>query len=212
MSDHGFTINEETARPAGLVLMVGGLWFAVALTLSLSGSLQAAQGMLPLKLLAAAGMPILGFVAWYRGSAAFREWVRGIDLRLIIMVQSWRVLGGVFLVLLAFGLLPGLFAWPAGIGDIAVGVTAPFVALSLLGRPAFAAGGGFVAWNLLGILDLVVAVGTGVLASGAVPGLVEGVTTSAMGGWPLSMIPGFFVPLFVILHLMAIFRVRAGAA
>lgn len=212
MTDRGMTDIEGTASPTGIVLVVGGLWLVAALALSLSGSLQTPEGTAPFKLLAAAGTPILGFVMWYRGSAALRAWVLGLDPQLLVMPQAWRVVGGVFLVLLAFGLLPGLFAWPAGVGDIAVGVTAPAVALGLARRPGFGASRGFVAWNLLGIIDLIVAVGTGTLASGVVPGLVEGVTTQAMDSWPLSMIPGFFVPLFVILHLAAIAQARARAA
>ena len=33
-----------------------------------------------------------------------------------------------------------------------------------------------------------------------------------MSAWPLSMIPGFLVPLFAILHLIAILQGRARAA
>lgn len=212
MTDRGMTDIEGTASPTGIVLVVGGLWLVAALALSLSGSLQTPEGTAPFKLLTAAGTPILGFVLWYRGSAALRAWVLGLDPQFLVVPQAWRVVGGVFLVLLAFGLLPGLFAWPAGVGDIAVGVTAPAVALGLARRPGFRASRGFVAWNLLGIIDLIVAVGAGTLASGVVPGLVEGVTTQAMDSWPLSMIPGFFVPLFVILHLAAIAQARARAA
>jgi len=212
MTDRELTGNGAVGSPAGLALLVGGLWFAAALALSLSGSLQTSQGVPPLKLLAAASVPIVVFVTWYRGFTAFRAWVLGLDLPLLVMLQAWRVVGGMFLVLLAFGLLPGLFAWPAGVGDVAIGVTAPAVALGLARRAKFGAGRGFVAWNLLGILDLVVAVAAGTLASGRVPGLVDGVTTNAMGGWPLSMIPGFFVPLFVILHLAAIAQARARSA
>jgi len=36
-------------------------------------------------------------------------------------VQVYRALGLIFLVLYAGGYLPGLFAWPAGVGDILVG-------------------------------------------------------------------------------------------
>ena len=212
MTDREMTDDGAIGSPAGLVLLVGGLWLVAALSLSLSGSLATPEGAPPLKIMAAAGLPILVFVMWYRGSAALREWLLGLDLRLIVMLQAWRVVGGVFLVLLAFGLLPGLFAWPAGLGDVAIGVTAPFVALGLMLRPAFGASRAFLAWNVLGILDFVVAVATGTLASGLVPGLVGEANTAAMSAWPLSIIPGFLVPLFAILHLVAIFQARARTA
>ena len=45
-------------------------------------------------------------------------------------MQTWRVLGGTFLFLYAFDLRPALFAFPAGLGDMAVGVGAVFVLLA----------------------------------------------------------------------------------
>ncbi len=48
----------------------------------------------------------------------------GVDIGLVTSFQAWRVAGFVFLPLLAFGHLPGLFAWPAGLGDVAVGLAA----------------------------------------------------------------------------------------
>ncbi|UCH74683.1 MAG: hypothetical protein JSU82_02165 [Rhodospirillales bacterium] len=205
----GLTTEQSPARR---VVAVGGLWMAAAIAVSLSGVLAPPQGAPPLRLFAAAGLPVLVFVLWYRSSTAFRRWILDLDLRLIVMLQAWRVIGGVFLVLLAFGLLPALFAWPAGLGDIAIGLTAPLVALALWRRPAWATGRGFLAWNLLGLHDFGVAIATGTLASGLFPGLVQGATAGAMNVWPLSIIPGFLVPFFAILHLVAILQARARAA
>ncbi len=212
MVDQGTVGASRAGATGGLVLGAVALWLGAALALALSGGLQTPPGAPPLRVLAAAGAPILVFVAWYRVSPAFRAWILGLDLRLVVMFQAWRVIGGVFLVLLAFGLLPGIFAWPAGLGDIAVGVTAPLVALALWRRPEIAFGRGFLAWNLFGLVDFAVAVATGTLAAGLIPGLVGGATSAAMSAWPLSMIPGFLVPLFAILHLAAILQTRRRAA
>ena len=125
MTDHGIPDAAGTRLPAGLVLGAAALWLAAVFAMSLGGALEAPQGAPPLRVLTAAGVPVLVFVLWYRISPAFRAWVLGLDLRLVVMLQAWRVIGGVFLVLLAFGILPGLFAWPAGLGDVAVGLTAP---------------------------------------------------------------------------------------
>src|SRR4051812_9650357 len=69
-----------------------------------------------------------------------------------------RVIGGVFLIVMALGHLPAAFALPAGLGDIAIGVAAPFVALRLARDPH---GAGTrtaaVLFNVLGLLDFVVA-------------------------------------------------------
>lgn len=113
-----------------------------------------------------------------------------------------------FLALAANGILPNAFAQPAGWGDIAIGLTAPWIALALARHPRLAAGRLFAAWNILGILDLVVAVSMGVLNSGFVPGMVGKVNTAAMARLPLVVIPAFFVPLYVMLHVTALIGAR----
>ena len=66
-----------------------------------------------------------------------------------------------------------------------------------------------VAIVALGMLDLVMAVTLGILASASPLGILAGeITTRAMGTFPLSLIPTFFVPLLMILHLIALGRVR----
>jgi len=89
-----------------------------------------------------------------------------------------------------------------------VGVTAPWVMLTLIGNPRFRTSRLFVAWNLFGILDLIVAVGTGVLSSGFIASLSGAVTTAPMARLPLVLIPAYFVPLFIMLHLTALFQAR----
>ena len=75
-------------------------------------------------------------------------------VRRLLLPHSFRVVGVFFLVYLALGHLPALFALPAGLGDITAGIAAPFVARGLgqgTGRRA--------AWwfNAYGVTDLVVA-------------------------------------------------------
>ena len=108
-------------------------------------------------------------------------------------------------------MLPGSFAWPAGLGDMAIGLTAPWVARAVARRPAFAASRTFVVWNLLGLLDFVGAVGTGTASSALATGAPGEVTTGPMSQLPLVLIPGFFVPLFIVLHLVALIRSRQTA-
>src|SRR5262245_20779478 len=103
---------------------------------------------------------------------------------------------------------------PAGrgrLGDMASGMRAPWVVVALSDRPGVAASQGFVTWNLLGLLDFVVAVGTGVLISSTAIGLGGAITTNPMGILPLVLIPCYLVPLFSMLHLTAIFQARQRA-
>jgi hypothetical protein len=131
-------------------------------------------------------------------SARFRQFALSLNPSELTFVQSWRIAGFTFLALAAYGILPGLFALPAGWGDIAIGITAPLVALRLV-TPAHRKS--FILWQLLGITDLVTAVALGTLAAVLNP---HGIAASAMNVLPMSLIPTFAVPLFLILHIICI--------
>jgi hypothetical protein len=51
--------------------------------------------------------------------------VLSLDIRLIVGMQAWRWAGLDFLSLYVHKVLPAVFALPAGLGDMAIGVTAP---------------------------------------------------------------------------------------
>jgi hypothetical protein len=195
-----------------IIVGVLALWLVVVFLLGAAGAFVRPPGTPPLPILIGATAPLVVFLAAYWGSAAFHAYVLAIDLPLATAVQAWRAGGLGFLALYAHGVLPGVFAWPAGLGDIAIGVTAPWVALALVRRPAFATSRVFVVWNLLGILDLVVAVSVGALSSVLASGVAGEVTTGPMAQLPLVLIPAYLVPLFIMLHLAALFQARRQAS
>ena len=120
--------------------------------------------------------------------------------------HALRVAGVVFLVVMALGKLPAVFAVPAGLGDIAVGVAAVFVARR-------SAGVRHLVWfNILGIVDLAVAVGIGFLA-GLGPSPVLGVnpSTDIVAALPLVLIPTAAVPLAIALHVVSLRRLSVAA-
>jgi hypothetical protein len=106
----------------------------------------------------------------------------------------------------------GSFRLARWTGDIAIGITAPWVAYTLVHKPGFASDRLFVLWNLLGILDLVVAISVGGLNSALASGVAGEVTTGPMAQLPLVLIPAYFVPLFILLHLGALFQARRHAS
>lgn len=162
---------------------------------------------LPIPLGLCAALPIVVFGIWYKASVTFREYILSFNPVVLTAVQSWRVGGIVFLILLVKGILPPSFAYPAGLGDIAIGVTAPFVAVALSRKRL--SSGAFVLWQAAGIADLVIAVGTGVLSSPTRLGiLAHGTTIRIMGLLPMSLIPTFAVPLLIILHIICIAHAR----
>ena len=108
----------------------------------------------------------------------------------------FRVEGVVFLIMMALGHLPALFALPAGLGDIAAGIAAPLVAYRL----ARGTGRRAALWhNAFGMTDLVVA-----LTLGALTGFqLVNVTPSAAPIFelPLALIVTAGVPLLFVLHI-----------
>jgi hypothetical protein len=202
----------QSAKNHSIVRLIVGIalafWLGFVLALGANEAFVRPPDVPPLPILLGVTIPLVVFIAAYLGSGVFRTFIRAADPALLTAVQAWRAGGLGFLALNAHGVLPGLFAWPAGFGDIAIGVTAPWVTLALIRRPGFMASRIFVIWNFLGILDLVLAVGNGVLSSGFIPGLVGKVTTAPMAQLPLVLIPAYFVPLSIMLHLAALCQAR----
>lgn len=184
------------------------LWFLTVLILGSHGSFVRPPGSLPIPILLPIAIPIGLFFIAFSTSDQFKTWILSLDLGLITGVQAWRFGGSAFLVLYTLNLLPGYFAWPAGLGDIAIAAAAPFIAASLVRDPQFIRSKSFVIWNVLGILDLVTAVTMGGLG----PLLFHdtGTATGLMARLPMSLIPTFFVPVFILLHLTALFQKRAS--
>jgi hypothetical protein len=193
-------------RPS--VILVLTAWFLLVLSLGAAGAFVPPTGAPPFPLAIGVAAPLALFFAWLRLSPSFREFVLALDLRLVAGMQAWRWAGLGFLFLYAYKVLPALFALTAGLGDMAIGIAAPWMILGLVRQPDFAASAAFVRWNVLGILDLVVALSlgsaSGILATGA-PGEI---TTAPMQTLPLLIIPAFLVPLFLMLHTAALMQSR----
>lgn len=146
--------------------------------------------------------PIVVFLFWFASSPGFRQFVLSLSPRALTLVQSVRIAGIVFLALATYKILPAYFALSAGWGDIIIGATAPFAAI-WLANPAHRKG--FIFWQLLGIADLVNAVTLGTLSGVIDP---HGISTAAMTVLPMSYIPTFAVPVFLILHIISIAQAR----
>lgn len=129
-------------------------------------------------------------------SKTFKAVLRAIPLYWTVGVQAFRILGGLFIVAHFQGKIPGSFAYPVGIGDILVGITAPFVAYAYYkdkekARPYV------YAWNIFGVLDFFDA-----LALGSI------ISPSAITTLPLVIIPAFGVPRNFALHMYTFWQLR----
>lgn len=203
--------ESQSSRLSGIRLSVSlalGVWFLLVASLGATGAFVARPGTPPFGIAIGVGAPLLLFFAWLRLSPSFREFVLSLDLRLIASMQAWRWAGLGFLTLYTYKVLPGIFALPAGLGDMAIGITAPWMVLSLLRKPGFAASTAFVRWNVLGILDLIVALSIGASSAALATGAPGEVSAAPMAMLPLLLIPAFLVPLFLMLHTAALMQSR----
>jgi len=203
------SVTNPVTNNASYGKLSGGLiaaWFVFALSASALHLFKTEPEQPPLALGLAVSIPLVVFLLWFATSAGFRRFALSLDPRTLTFVQSWRIAGFTFLVLYAAGLLPGVFALPAGWGDIAIGATAPLAALKLAN---FSRRRGFIFWQILGIFDLVTAVTVGTTARWISPNEVG---TALMTVLPLSLIPTFAVPLFMMLHVICIAQARQWKA
>lgn len=204
-------INNGHSSVKSVVLVAVALWLGLVSFLASQGAFVGSADSPPLPIFFGVAIPLMVFFAAYFGWAAFRAFILGADLRLVAAMQAWRWGGLGFLSLYANGVLPGLFAFPAGLGDMAIGFSAPWILLALVRNPLFAASRRFVTWNMLGIVDFVIAVSMGTLSSGFFHGITKlngNVTTSPMAHLPLVLIPAFMVPFFTMLHFTALVQAR----
>ena len=176
-------------------------WLLLALSASAGRLFQNDSDRFGVEIALAASLPIVIFAVWFAASGEFRQFVLSLNPSTLTLAQSWRLIGFTFLLLEAHGALPAIFALPAGYGDMFIGATATYVALKLA-NPAHRTS--FIFWQVVGITDLVIAVGMGTTA----PVLNPGSSMHAMTVLPLSLIPTFLVPLFMIFHVISIAQAR----
>jgi hypothetical protein len=183
-------------RPA----LVGTLvWLAAATAVGLTGVLGGLR--FGPQLLALTLTVVAVFVS--TRVAVVRESVDAVPVQALIGIHAARFIGIAFLVLGARGDLSPLFAERAGWGDITTATIA--VGLLLIGLAIPVPRRVLLAWNVFGMLDLIVAVGTAtfVVVRGDVPGM------QPLLGLPLILVPIFAVPLLFATHVALFRRLRA---
>ena len=130
--------------------------------------------------------------------------------RWLVGLQLWRVIGGVFLIELARGNLPGAFAYPAGIGDILAGLLA--LAALLTSRGGRIAAGRVVAVIVFGMADFISALFFGVTSGDGPLQLFESDAASTVLTFPTGMVPLFLVPYAIFFHTLSWLQLRRDRA
>jgi hypothetical protein len=203
--------HDRRRRAVTTTAVVLLLWLGGGVVLALSGVFHASAVDRP-TIQYAIVLPILigGLLIWR--SETVKRTVEAVPQSWLVGLQLYRALGVIFLILYATGKLPGLFAWPAGVGDILVGILAPVVAIAYARNPRLN-GDLVAAWNWFGIGDLVMAVATGFITA---PSLLQPFPVEPANHlitlFPLVLIPTFLVPLSILLHLASLSKLRQAAA
>lgn len=176
------------------------IWFVLALLAGATGRTARMQPPAPQAV-------IIGLIAaqvlLYRRARGFREWADTLGLRAILAVHLTRFVGIYFLVLYGRGELPYAFAVPGGWGDIITAASAAGV--MLLTGDFMTRRGLILAWNVWGLLDILMVVVTATRLFLADPS-----SMAALLRLPLSLLPTFLVPLIIASHVLVFRRLSAA--
>lgn len=198
--------------PGAVAWAVIATWLAVMAWVGHSGLLRSWAGIGPLSALQVSILvPILLAVGAVRFSSGFVEWVSALDPTFLTGVQVLRILGTSHLFTLGYGLMAGGFALPVGIGNLAVALLAlyslPMVAARADGWRARLR---FLTW--LGLAEFGMTIVLAILGMLAVaspwdpPMVAERYASAAR--LPLSLFPTYLIPLFCVVHVMTLVRLR----
>jgi hypothetical protein len=201
-----------TGRPA-VRIGIGaalGLWFALIVALGAVGAFGQARGLGTPGVGLAVVLPVLALVFAGRRVAGLRSARDAAPIELLVGVNFVRVLGAFFILLYANGRLPAPFAPVAGWGDILIGGTALPLAWAI-SRQIPGWWSATLAWNTLGLADLLAAIGLGITSAPDSPLRLfhDGSGTAIMTDLPWVLIPTFIVPLLILTHLAVFYRLAA---
>jgi hypothetical protein len=183
------------------------LWLAVIWSAAINGVFRPGNNTPPLVPLAIF-LPVIVGVPILLRSKRIGEVLDAMPTSWLIGLQVYRVLGGIFLVGWARGVIPGIFALPAGIGDVTTGLLALPVAYYLASRNGDAMRSA-IAWNIFGLIDFTIAVGIGLaIAPGPLQLIVPSIPNAGGGLYPTVLIPAFAVPSSILLHVLSLRQLR----
>jgi hypothetical protein len=146
----------------------------------------------------------LALIVAERRAPTVHEHVASVRTRVLVALHLTRFVGFGFLALAARGELPREFAVPAGWGDIGVATLAALL-LVFGGDPRGPRRPLWIAWNALGLLDLVF-----VVVSAGRQALADPESIAGMVRLPMSLLPLFLVPILLATHVW-IFRRLIGS-
>ncbi len=131
---------------------------------------------------------------WFLSEPLSQKWLVGLQL--------FRAIGAVFLVEMVRRNIPGIFAYPAGIGDVLVAVVALAVLIRFR-RSAFIPAGAVFLVIVLGVADFLSAFFFGFTSSETPLQLFHPEVPNNAIVFPTGMIPLFLVPYAIFFHALS---------
>jgi hypothetical protein len=189
----------QTTRWAVGIILAG--WFALTATTQIPNI-----GPLPGGLFAIV-LPVILVSLFMAFSPAARRAINAMNVPLLVSLHITRLAGGLFILLALEGRLSNPFAAYAGWGDILAATLAIPAALV-----AWRAKEGWekwvLAWNVIGFTDFMSAVSLGVTSQAGSPLQLffEAPGTGILGELPWRLIPSYFVPLYIMIHIALFIR------
>ena len=201
-------LTAEQRRTTWLAIMIPDtLWFAVAWSAAINGAFITGASRLPLLPLAIF-LPVMIGAPLLLLSKRVGQVLDAMPASWLVALQLYRVFGSQWLVYWLLGLQPGLWALPAGTGDMLTGLFAVPAAIALAsgtieGRKAA------MLWNFFGLADFVVAITLGMIISpGPFQLIVPDLPNFNTGVYPNVLTPAFVVPSSILLHALSLRQLR----
>lgn len=189
------------------VLIPDALWFAIAWSAAINGVFITGASRLPL-LPMAIFLPVMIGAPLLLLSKRVGQVLDAMPASWLVALQLYRVFGSQWLVYWLLGLQPGLWALPAGTGDVLTGLFAVPAAIALAsgtteGRKAA------MLWNIFGLADFIVAITLGIILSpGPFQLIVPDLPNFSTGVYPNVLTPAFVVPSSILLHALSLRQLR----
>jgi hypothetical protein len=187
-----------------LVFMVPfTLWSAAAWTAAINGAFRTGASSLPL-LPAAILLPVIVGAPVLLLSKRVGQLLDGMPTTWLVALQLYRIFGSQWLVYWLRGVMPGLWALPAGTGDVLTGLFALPAAITLAtgtaeGRKTA------ILWNMFGLAHLATAIALGMIMSpGPFQLIVSNGPDMAVDTFPNVLTPAFVVPCSILLHVLSL--------
>src|SRR3954469_23935277 len=190
-----------------LIMIPFTLWATVAWIAAINGAFRAGVSPLPL-LPAAILLPVITGAPVLLVSKRIGQLLDAMPIPCLIALQLYRVFGSQWLAYWLGGALPGLWALPAGTGDVLTGLFAVPAAIALASGTAEGLKAAIL-WNIFGFADLALAITLGMIIS---PGpfqliLLNG-SSIGLDGYPNVLTPAFVVPGSILLHALLLRQLR----